>query len=116
MLALDEGSYCVYCCLQEGTEEDDDRWVMEQVGKGARSVPSASAISNLNLNGRYSLICPIPLSRSHSPENAETAQNSHVALAACDDPAFAEMSALPLKGVLLRTGILEWQTEHTFAS
>lgn len=38
--------------LQEGDDEDDDRWVMEQVNKGARSVPSASAISSLNLNGR----------------------------------------------------------------
>ena len=49
---LREGLMQCLCLLQEGNEEDDDRWVMEQVGKGARSVPSASAISSLNLNGR----------------------------------------------------------------
>ena len=52
-MALGEAQALVWCWLQ-GDEEDDDRWVMEQVGKGARSVPSASAISSLNLNGRCS--------------------------------------------------------------
>ncbi|CAK0740516.1 hypothetical protein CVIRNUC_001256 [Coccomyxa viridis] len=36
----------------EVDDEDDDRWVTEQIRKGARSVPSTSAINSLGLNGR----------------------------------------------------------------
>ena len=53
-LLTPHASCLVFRWLQEADEEDDDRWVMEQVSKGARSVPSASAINSLNLNGRCS--------------------------------------------------------------
>ncbi len=39
--------------VQVVDEEDDDRWVTEQIKKGARSMPSTSAIDGVNLNGRY---------------------------------------------------------------